>query len=396
MKGDITLMPRIANRVAHQEASVFAEINDYAAQFDTVNLGQGRPDFDGPKEVMQAAADAILSGKANQYAPDFGVKELRQSVALHAQSQYNLDINPNGGVVITSGAAEGVYVAIMGIVNEGDEVILIEPYFDTYLPIVEAAGGKPVFVPMRPPAWTFDPAELRAAFNEKTAVIVINTPHNPTGRVYTLEEMTLIADLCKEFDAVVISDEVYEHLVFDNARHIPMATLPDMFERSLTVSSGAKTFSATGWKIGWVMGHPDLVTGALRIHQSVTFAVNHPSQYGIAKGLSFGNSYYEELQAMYSRKRQILHDGLIAGGIKIDYAPDGAFFIMGDFSDVFAGDDREFAKWLIREYGVACIPPSAFFSPEHKHITRNHARFAYCKNDEVLYKAAERLAKLKG
>jgi N-succinyldiaminopimelate aminotransferase len=389
-------MPRIANRVAHQEASVFAEINEYAAQFDTVNLGQGRPDFDGPKEVMQAAADAILSGKANQYAPDFGVKELRQSIALHAQSQYNLDINPNGGVVITSGAAEGVYVAIMGIVNEGDEVILIEPYFDTYLPIVEAAGGKPVFVPMRPPAWTFDPAELRAAFNEKTAAIVINTPHNPTGRVYTLEEMTLIADLCKEFDAVVISDEVYEHLVFDNARHIPMATLPDMFERSLTVSSGAKTFSATGWKIGWVMGHPDLVEGALRIHQSVTFAVNHPSQYGIAKGLSLGNSYYEELQAMYTRKREILREALIAGGIKVDYAPDGAFFIMGDFSNVFDGDDREFAKWLIREYGVACIPPSAFFSPEHRHITHNHARFAYCKNDEVLYKAAERLAKLKG
>jgi N-succinyldiaminopimelate aminotransferase len=325
-----------------------------------------------------------------------GVKELRESIALHAQSQYNLNIELNGGIVVTSGAAEGVYVAIMGVVNEGDEVILIEPYFDTYLHIVEGAGAKPVFVPMRPPEWTFDPAELRAAFNEKTAAIVINTPHNPTGRVYTIEEMTLIADLCKEFDAVVISDEVYEHLVFDNARHIPMATLPDMFERTLTVSSGAKTFSATGWKIGWVMGHPDLVEGPWRIHQSVTFAVNHPSQYGIAKGLQMGNSYFEELQAMYSRKREILWQGLVAGGIKVDYAPDGAFFIMGDFSDVFDGDDREFAKWLISNYGVGCIPPSAFFSPPHKHITRSYARFAYCKTDELLYEAAERLAKLKG
>jgi N-succinyldiaminopimelate aminotransferase len=396
-KGDIAPMPRIANRVAHQEPSVFGEINEIAAQFpDTINLGQGRPDFDGPKEIMQAAADAILTGKANQYAPDLGVKELRQSIALHAQSQYGLEINQNGGIVVTSGAAEGVFVALMGVVNEGDEVILIEPYFDTYLQIIEAAGAKPVFVPMRPPAWTFDPEELRAAFTDKTTAIVINTPHNPTGRVYTMEEMTHIADLCKEFDVVVVSDEVYEHLIFDNARHIPMATLPDMFERTLTVSSGAKTFSATGWKIGWVMGHPDLVEGPWRIHQSVTFAVNHPSQYGIAKGLSLGNNYYEELQAIYSRKREILRQGLVAAGITVDYAPDGAFYIMGNFSGVFDGDDREFAKWLIREHGVACIPPSAFFTPSHRHITRHYARFAYCKSDELLYRAMERLAKLKG
>src|SRR5688572_2363502 len=181
-KGDIAPMPRIANRVAHQEPSVFGEINEIDAQFpDTINLGQGRPDFNGPKEILQAAADAILTGKANQYAPDLRVKELRQSIALHAQSQYGLAINQNGGIVVTSGAAEGVFVALMGVVNERDEVILIEPYFDTYLQIIEAAGAKPVFVPMRPPAWTFDPEELRAAFTDKTTAIVINTPHNPTG-----------------------------------------------------------------------------------------------------------------------------------------------------------------------------------------------------------------------
>ena len=390
------MMPTFAERVAHLGTTVFTQINDYAAQYDTVNLGQGRPDFDGPQSILQAAADAILSGKANQYAHGMGLPLLRQEVAKHAQQYYELDINPNGGIVVTSGAAEGLFSSIMGLVNPGDEVILIEPFFDVYLPIVEWAGATPVFVPMRPPKWELDPDELRAAFSKKTRAILINTPHNPTGRVFSEEELTLIADLCKEYDAIAITDEVYEHLTYDSAKHIPIATLPDMFERTVTISSGAKTFSATGWKCGWVMGDPNLITGVWRMHQNVTFAINHPAQYGIAHGLTLGAPYYQELKEMYTRKRQILLDGLKNSGIKVDYAPNGAFYVMGDYSDVYDGDEQEFARWLIREHGVTSIPPTSFFSKEHQYLARNQARFSYCMHDESLHKAAERLAKLKG
>lgn len=389
-------MITFANRVSQMGTTIFATINDYAAQYDTINLGQGKPDFDGPQEMLKVAANAMLSGNANQYAPGFGIPILRENIAKHANQYYDLDIDPNKGVVVTSGAAEGVYSSIMGIVNEGDEVILIEPFFDTYLPAVQWAGGTPVFVPMRPPEWAFDFDELRAAFNPKTRAIILNTPHNPTGRVFSLEELTLISDLCKEFDVIVISDEVYEHLTYDGTQHIPIATLPDMFERTITVSSGAKTFSMTGWKIGWAMGHPDLITGVWRIHQNLTFAVNHPAQFGIAHGLAMDTSYYENLNQMYLGKRQIIVDGLVNAGIKVDYSPSGAFYVMGDFSDIYEGNDLEFSKWLIREYGVASIPPSSFFCDEHKHITENHVRFSYCKNDASLHEAVKRLAKLKG
>jgi N-succinyldiaminopimelate aminotransferase len=388
-------MPTFANRVADFGTSIFAEINDYASKYNSVNLGQGKPDFDGPREMLEAASQAILTGKANQYAPDLGILALRQQVVQHAKQYYDLDVDVDKGVVITSGASEGLFTAIQGAADYGDEIILIEPFFDLYLPAATMGGVKPVFVPMRPPSWTFDPDELRAAFNDKTRAIVINNPHNPTGRVYTIEELTIIADLCKEFDVVAISDEVYEHLTYDGARHIPMATLPDMFERTLTVSSAAKTFSSTGWKIGWVYGPPELIIGVWRVHQNVVFAVNHPGQWGVAKAFTLGNSYYEDLNQMYLGKRQILLNGLANAGIKVTYTPNGAFYVMGDFSDVYDGDDREFAYWLIREHGVTCIPPSAFFCDEHKYLGRKHARFSYCMVDETLHKAAERLAKLK-
>lgn len=389
-------MPTFATRVQGMDTTIFTEINNYAAQYDdVVNLGQGKPDYDGPQSILQAAADAMLSGKANQYAPGYGVIALREAIAQHAQDLYGLAVNPQDEVLVTNGAAQGVYNAITSVVNPGDQVILIEPFFDTYLPAVEWAGGVPVYVPLMPPTWTFDPDALRAAFNQNTRAIVLNTPHNPTGRVFTAEEMTLIADLCKAHDVIVISDEVYEHLTYDSTQHIPMATLPDMFERTLTVSSGAKTFSMTGWKIGWVMGPAELITGVWRIHQNVTFAVNHPGQYGIAHGIGLGMDYFEELNEMYTRKRRILLDGLQAAGIKVDYSPAGAFYIMGDYSDVYEGLPMDFSKWLIRDYGVASIPPHTFFSHAHQHIAGTQVRFSYCKNDASLEGAVRRLARLK-
>jgi N-succinyldiaminopimelate aminotransferase len=387
-------MPTFARRVAPFGTTIFAEINTLAAQHNAVNLGQGKPDFDGPSDIVEIVIDALKTGKGNQYPSGLGVIELRQNIIKHIKQFYNLDIDVNQGVVVTSGASEGVYSTILGLVNEGDEVILLEPFFDTYLPAVLNAGGIPVYVPMRPPHWEFDRDELRKAFNERTGAIIINSPHNPTGHVFSFEELTFIADLCKEHDVIVISDEVYEHLTYGQHKHIPMATLPDMFERTVTVSSAAKTFSFTGWKVGWVYGHPELITGTWRIHQNIVYSVNGPAQYGVAHALSYGQSYYDLLLNQYDKRREQLLSVLQDSGFKVE-SPQGAFYIMADFSDLFEGNDIEFAKFLISQIGVATIPPSSFFCDAHRHIGSKFVRFAFCKNPEVLDAASERLLKLK-
>lgn len=388
-------MPTYARRVAPFGTTIFAEINTLAQQHQAINLGQGKPDFDGPSDIIEVVIDVLKSGKGNQYANGLGVAELRQAIVDHQKRFYGLNIHPETQVVVTSGAAEGVFASIMGVVNEGDEVILIEPFFDTYLPAVIAAGGIPRYVPLHPPMWTFDEAELRAAFNERTAAIILNTPHNPTGRVYTPSELGLIAELCQQYDVVAISDEVYEHLIFQPSVHTPIATLPNMFERTLTVSSGAKTFSFTGWKVGWVTGAETLITGVWRIHQNITYAINAPAQYGIAHALTYGKDYYQAFDALYSQKRTFLLEALTQAGLK-PFAPQGTFFIVADFSSVFEGGSEDFARFLISEIGVASIPTSTFYSPEHRHIGEKYVRFAFCKNDSVLQASAERLLKLKG
>ena len=384
-----------ARRVSSFGTTIFTEINNLAREHQAVNLGQGMPDFDGPREVIEAAAQALLSGEANQYAPGPGIPALRQGVAHHAKAFYNMDIDPQNGVLVTPGATEAVFCSIMGLVDPGDEVIIIEPFFDSYPPGVIMANARPVYVPLHPPEWTFDPDELRAAFNDKTRAIVVNTPNNPTGRVFTRDELTLIADLCKEFDVLVISDEVYEHLIYDNARHIPIATLPDMFERTVTIGSAGKTFGMTGWKVGWVYGPPELVTRVWRSHQFTTFATNHPAQKAVAHAFTMGSNYYEEYQALYTQKRDLMMQALDAAGLK-SITPQGTYFVMADFSDVFDGDDVAFTKHLITEIGVACIPPSAFFSADHRYLTKDHVRFAFCKSDDTLKAAGERMAKLRG
>src|SRR5215207_1572114 len=361
-------MPTYANRVAGFGTTIFTEINELAANHNAVNLGQGRPDFDGPPEVIGALIEAAKSGqRVNQYAPGQGVTRLRKAVADHANRFYDLDIDPMAGVIVTAGATEAVFASVLGLVDAGDEVIVIEPYFDSYVPNITMAGAKPVYVPLHPPEWVFDPDELRAAFNPKTRAIIMNSPQNPTGRVFTWDEQKLIADLCIEFDVVCISDEVYEHLTFDDTRHIPMAVMPGMFERTVTVSSAGKSFSVTGWKIGWVYGVPELVTGVARAHQFITFAANNPSQEAAAFALGMNGSYFEEVQAMYTGKRELIMQALNVCGLKA-HMPEGTYFVMADFSDVFDGDSIEFARFLTREIGVACIPPGFFYSPEHAHI----------------------------
>lgn len=386
-------MPRYAQRVEEFGTTIFAEINNLAEAHHAINLGQGRPDFDGPQAIIDAAAAALRDGRYNQYPPGLGILPLRQAIADHAARFYNQAIDPQRGVVVTCGASEAVFSAILGLVDPGDEVILIEPYFDTYLPAIRIAGGVPVYVPLRPPDWRFDPDALRAAFSERTRAIIVNTPHNPTGRVFDADELALIAELCQRYDTIVIADEVYEHIVYEGAQHSPIANLPGMFERTVCVSSAAKTYSFTGWKVGWAYGHPDLITGVWRIHQNVNYSVHHPSQVALAQALALDSSYYEELQAIYTRKRDLTMQALTAAGLK-PMLPQGAFYIMADFSNVFAGNDLDFARFLIQEIGVACIPPSSFFCAEHRAIGQKTVRFSFCKEDDVLQAAGERLARL--
>lgn len=388
-------MPRSADRVAGFGTTIFTEINDLAQQHGAVNLGQGRPDFDGPESIIEAAVRAYRSGTANQYPSAPGIPELRQGIADHALRFYGLSVDPAAGVLVTAGATQGIFASLMGLVDPGDEVIVIEPFFDSYVPGVLMAGARPVYVPLHPPGWTFDPDELRAAFNRSTRAIILNTPHNPTGRVFTREELTLIAELCQEYDVTVISDEVYEHLVFEGHSHIPIATLPDMFARTVTIGSAGKTFGMTGWKIGWVYGPPELITGVWRAHQFIVFATNHPAQAAVAYAFTLGGSYYEEYQTLYTAKRALMMEVIASAGMQAP-VPQGTYFAMADFSALFDGDDVAFARHLISEIGVAAIPPSAFFSPEHRHLAHSHIRFAFCKDDATLQEAARRMAGLRG
>jgi len=386
-------MSTSAARVATFATTIFTEINILAQQYNALNLGQGKPDFDAPPDIIAHMIQALQSGQYNQYPPGIGIPSLRKAIVDHTARFYNMEIDAANGVIVTSGATEGVFAAILGLVDPGDEVIVIEPFYDSYVPNILMANAVPVYVPLHPPTWTFDPDELRAAFSKKTRALILNTPHNPTGRVFTMQELSLVAQLCIEHDVTVISDEVYEHLTFGNARHIPIATLPGMFERTVTVSSAGKSFNATGWKVGWVYGHPDLVAGVWRAHQFVTFATHHPSQVAIAYALSLPDTYYEGFRAMYEGKRQLLMSTLQGSGLKYQ-APEGTYFIMADYTDVFDGTPLEFTRYLIKEIGVASIPPESFYGQQHAHIGHGYVRFAFCKGDDLLRQVGERLARL--
>jgi N-succinyldiaminopimelate aminotransferase len=387
-------MPTSARRISTFGTTVFTEINMLAQQYNALNLGQGKPDFDTPPDIVMQLVQAAQAGLYNQYAPGPGTSSLRQAIASHAARFYDLEIDPAKGVVVTSGATEGIFSAILGLVDPGDEVIVIEPFYDSYVPNILMANAIPVCVPLHPPMWTFDADELRSAFSKKTRALILNTPQNPSGRVFTRQELTMIAELCIEYNVTVIADEVYEHLIFAPAQHIPIATLPGMFERTVTVSSAGKLFSMTGWKIGWVYGSPDLVQGVLGAHQFVTFAVHHPSQEAITYALNLPDTYYDMFQAMYEKKRQLILTALDGAGLK-SYVPQGTYFVMVDYSDVFDGTPLEFTRYLTKDIGVACIPPESFYSQEHAHIGHGYVRFAFCKSDEMLQQAGERLAKLR-
>ncbi|MEO7022473.1 MAG: aminotransferase class I/II-fold pyridoxal phosphate-dependent enzyme [Ktedonobacteraceae bacterium] len=382
-----------AQRVSTFGTTIFTEMNQLAQQHQALNLGQGKPDFDTLPEILDRLKYFLSTGQHNQYAPGPGTPSLRQAVATHAARFYDLKIDPAAGVIVTAGATEGIFAAILGLVDPGDEVIVIEPVYDSYVPNLVMANARPVYVPLHAPDWTLDPAELRAAFSTRTRALILNSPHNPTGRVFTRTELEMIAQLCIEHDVTVIADEVYEHLCFAPATHLPIATLPGMFERTVTISSAGKLFSATGWKIGWVSGPPKLIEGVGRAHQFITFAVHHPTQEAIAYALNLPDSYYTDFQAMYTAKRQLMMHALDHSGMTYR-VPEGTYFLLADYSAVFQGSPLEFARYLTSEIGVACIPPTSFYSAEHAHLSQGYARFAFCKSDEMLVQVQKRLEKL--
>jgi N-succinyldiaminopimelate aminotransferase len=391
-------MIRSARRVAGFGTTVFSEYSALAAKLGAVNLGQGFPDFDGPDEVKRAAIEAIERG-VNQYAIGAGAEDLRRAVAEHARRFYGMEVDPATMVTVTSGATEALFDAIQGLTDPGDEVILFEPFYDSYEASVVMAGAVPRFVLLRPPegahkTWWFDEEELRAAFGPKTRLVVVNTPNNPTGKVYTRAELELIRDLCEQRDAVVLSDEVYEHLVYAPSRHLRPATVPGLWDRTVTVSSAGKTFGFTGWKVGWAIAPPPLRNAVQAAHQFVTFATAAPLQAAAARALMLPDAYFTGLEADYRRKRDLLVHALINAGLRT-LPTEGTYFTMVEIPpEAGFDDDDAFCRWLTSEVGVAAIPPSVFYGAEHRHHGRRLARFAFCKRDETLRLAAERIASL--
>lgn len=389
----------MAQRTASFQTTVFSEFSALAAEVGAVNLGQGFPDFDGPDVIKDAAAKAIRDG-VNQYAQGSGAPELRLAVSEHAARFYGQKVDPNTMVTVTSGATEAIFDAILGLTDPGDEVVLFEPFYDSYEASVVMAGAVARCVLLRPPndehdCWWFDSEELRAAFTAKTRLCIVNTPHNPTGKVFTSEELQFIGELCAKHGATLLSDEVYEHLTFAPAVHVRPATLPGLAERTVTVSSAGKSFSLTGWKIGWVIAPPALRDAVQRVHQYVTFATAAPFQHAIATALRLPDSYFQTFQADYRLKRDALAAGLASVGLT-PFIPEGSYFIMADIIGSGHGDDFAFCRYLTREVGVAAIPPSAFYSAVHKSQGQGFARFAFCKKAQTLSDAVGRLARYKG
>jgi len=371
--------------------TIFAEMSALAVETGSVNLGQGFPDTDGPAEVARIAAEAVLTGRGNQYPPGPGVPELRTAIAAHQKRFYGLDIDPDTEVLVTAGATEAIAAAMLALLEPGDEVIALEPYYDSYAACIALAGARRVPVTLRAPRFRPDLDALRDAVTSRTRLILLNSPHNPTGMVATRDELTAIADLAIRHNLLVVTDEVYEHLVFDG-EHIPIVTLPGMRERTVTISSGGKTFSFTGWKIGWVTGTPELVTAVRTAKQFLTYVSGGPFQYAIAAGLALPDSFYADFTAGLHHKRDLLAAGLRTAGFEV-FVPQGTYFITTDIAGLGEPDGLAFCRSLPYRCGVVAVPNVVFY--DDREAGRSQVRFAFCKRDEVLADAASRLGGLR-
>ena len=388
LMGTSRLDSPLVERMSGFGTTIFAEMSALAVRHDAVNLGQGFPDTDGPPEIIEAVVDALRAGH-NQYPPGPGIPELRRAIAGHQQRCYDLALDPDTQVLVTAGATEAIAAAMLALAGPGDEVVVFEPYYDSYAASIALGGATRRVVPLRPPSRRFDPDELEAAITPATKVLLLNTPHNPTGHWFGPHELEVIAEVCRRNDLIAVCDEVYEHLLFDGRVHVPLATLPGMFDRTLTISSAGKTFSFTGWKVGWVTGPAELVSAVRTVKQFLTYVSGGPLQYGVAHALAMGEGPIDELRRSLQSKRDRLCAGLERAGFEV-MVPDGTYFVVADIRPVGATDGLEFCRALPGRVGVAAVPTQVFHDDVEAGMP--YVRFAFCKRDEVIDAACERLA----
>lgn len=386
---------QISQKAQRFTESVIRDMTRQAIQHNAVNLAQGFPDFAAPEAIKRAAQEAI-EADVNQYAITWGAKNFRNSIARKFQEWQKVEIDPEREITVCCGSTEAMIATLLALANPGDEVIIFEPFYENYGPDAILSGAVSRYVTLYPPdatldEWYFDPAELRAAFNRHTRAIIINTPHNPTGKVFTRVELELIRDLCVEFDTVAITDEIYEHIIYDGAEHISIATLNGMRERTVTINSLSKTYSVTGWRVGWAIAPPELTSAIRKVHDFLTVGAAAPLQAAGVAALSLPQSYYNELAVKYSERRNLLLTALRELGFDA-FSPCGAYYIISDISRFNAGDDRTFVRRLVQEIGVATVPGSSFY--KHPENGAHQIRFAFCKQIETLHRAIDNLQKL--
>jgi aspartate/methionine/tyrosine aminotransferase len=382
---------RSSQKAGRFTESVIREMTRLAQLHQAVNLSQGFPDFAAPEELKEAARQAVAED-VNQYAITWGSKSLRDAIARKFERLYGIAVDPEREITVTCGSTEAMIASLLATLDAGDEVVSFEPFYENYGPDAVLSGAVPRFVSLRPPDWSFDPAELERAFSDRTRAIIVNSPHNPTGKVFTRAELETIAALCLKHDALAIADEIYEHILYGEARHIPLATLPGMAERTITINGMSKTYSVTGWRVGWAIAPAALTSSIRKVHDFLTVGAAAPLQEAGARALALPDSYYEGLAAGYARRRERLLAALDRVGFRT-YPPDGAYYVMTDTTGLGWDDDVAFARYLVEEIGVAVVPGSSFYLDPQRGARQ--VRFAFCKKDATLDEAERRLSRLR-
>jgi aspartate/methionine/tyrosine aminotransferase len=395
---DVVIQPKhfLSDKVEHFTESVIREMTRQAMLHGAVNLAQGFPDFPAPAEIKRAAQEAIAA-EVNQYAITWGAKSLRNAIARQMQEWQGIAVDPETQITVCCGSTEAMISTLLAVCNKGDEVVIFEPFYENYGPDSVLSGAKPVFVKLHPPTaaegdWTFDERELRAAFHHQTKAIILNTPNNPTGKVFTRSELELIRDLCVEFNVLAITDEIYEHILYDGTQHISMAGLEGMSERTVTINGLSKSYSVTGWRVGWAVGPPAITDAIRKVHDFLTVGAPAPLQEAGAAALGLPRAYYESLANGYKARRDRLMPALTEAGFRC-FRPRGAYYVMTDISAFGFADDVGFTKYLVKEVGVAAVPGSSFYNDPRDGARQ--VRFAFCKRDATLDEAGQRLKKLR-
>lgn len=379
----------LSNRVDHFVESVIRDMTRLSIKHDAINLAQGFPDFPGPEELKRAAADAIM-GDYNQYSITWGAKDLREEISRKALKYNHIEADPESEITVTCGSTEAMMAAMLALINEGEEVVVFEPFYENYGPDAAVSGAVPRFVPLNDDC-TIDEDALTSAFNKKTRALILNTPNNPCGKVFTKDELKLIADLCADHDVIAVTDEIYEYILYDGKKHISIASFDEMKDMTITISGFSKTYSVTGWRIGYAVAEKRLTSAIRKVHDFLTVGAPAPLQHACVTALKFPDPYYKELAQMYDGKRKLLYNALTKAGFRC-LLPEGAYYILADIPDGVWMDDMEFARHLVSKVGVAAVPGSSFFKGE---AGKHKLRFTFSKKEETLMEAARRLEGLK-